>query len=166
LVAQLTKAPFTTNVAAHGWEQETQDILYRDAQNAKEPFLALYAHTKGAAVQTEMNELWRKVMTRFTIGQWTIAISELAHNVGAVGCFWAPFDNGKLVGRAEGTQFFAGTFWWARSDVIAKIGRPDRATRFGAEGWIGRITTIDPPYEIRDIFSVPLDVDSLRPYAI
>ena len=162
LVAGLTPRPFTMNVASSGWEQETQDVLYRDAVDATEPFLALYAHTKGASSPSEMNDVWRAVMTLHTVRRWRTAIAAIKDNVGAAGCFWAPFENGRLLGITQGTPYFAGTFWWARSDAIAKIGPPHRVNRYGAEGWIGSVTTLPAPYEVSCLFDAPLSVPVLR----
>jgi len=165
LVRHLTRRPFTSNVASVGWEQETQDVLYRNATEAAEPFLALYAHTKGASSQTEINELWRYIMTRHTVRNWKHAIGAIRGNVAAAGCFWAPFDNGRLIGHAGGTQYFAGTFWWARSDAIARIGPPDRSVRYDAESWIGKITKLSKPFEVACLFDAPLELGSLRRHA-
>ncbi|HVX99069.1 MAG TPA: hypothetical protein VHA55_04685 [Pseudorhodoplanes sp.] len=164
LVSSLA-GPFTANVAARGWEQETQDILWADACRVRPPFLALYAHTKGASSDTEINMHWRRLMTRHTILGWKRAVQSLRGPVGAAGCFWAPFDNGRLIGRAEGTQYFAGNFWWARSEAIAALGPPGRGDRFDAELWIGGITRPPHDYRIACLFDAPLTVEELRPHA-
>jgi hypothetical protein len=164
-VGKQTRRKFTTSSAPSGWEQETQDVLYRDAVEAKEPFLALYAHTKGASSQTEINEHWRTLMTRYTVNRWKNAVATIKGNIGAAGSFWAPFDNGRQVGRPEGTQYFAGTFWWARSDALAQIGPPERDDRFGAERWIGKITKPPLNFGVAKLFDAQLTVETLRHYA-
>jgi hypothetical protein len=152
-VADLAGRAFEENTAATGWEQETLDVLYHDAVAAAEPFLVLYAHTKGAANQTEFNRLWRIIMTRHTVTRWKQAVAAFEGPIGAAGCFWAPFKD---------TRFFGGNFWWARSEAIASIGRPDRKDRFGAEGWIGKITLLPKPYGIFPLFNAPLNLPSLQ----
>lgn len=150
--------------AESGWEQETQDCLYEDALNSNEPFLALYAHTKGSYSPSSLNEVWRKVMTRYTVWEWKQAVSRLNGKVGAAGCFWAPFHNGVDLGLLEGTQYFAGTFWWVRSQAIAAIGRPTRNSRYDAETWIGLIRETHPPFEVACLLDVPLTIRSLSRY--
>lgn len=152
-IADLAGRKFEENASATGWEQETQDMLHRDAVMAKRPFLALYAHTKGAANPTELNRLWRIIMTRYTVTRWREAVATFDGRIGAAGCFWAPFKD---------TRFFAGNFWWARSDAIASIGPPDRTDRFGAEGWIGRVTVLTRPYGVYALFNAPLTLPSLQ----
>jgi hypothetical protein len=159
---RLTSHKFVVSTAEFGWEQETQDYLYRDAVDAKTPFIALYAHTKGAANTTEINRVWRVLMTRHTTLHWKRAVAALTGDVGASGCFWAPFNNGRAVNSEREMQFFAGNFWWARSEAIAAIGRPDRNDRYDAERWIGKITKLAEPYRIACLFDAALDVDVLR----
>ena len=159
---RLTSFRFTFTSAETGWEQETQDVLYNDAANAKVPFVALYAHTKGSANPSEINRVWRALMTRHTAFDWRRAVAVLTGDVGASGCFWAPFDNGRAIGAKRDTQYFAGNFWWARSEAIAAIGPPDRHDRYEAERWIGNITKLAEPYQIVCLFDAPLELDVLR----
>jgi len=159
-VSRLTRS-FSSNAAPSGWEQETQDFLYRDAREAKRPFLALYAHTKGASDRSEINEVWRKIMTRYTVRDWRNAVASVTGHVGAAGCFWAPFDNGRLVGEGE-MPFFAGTFWWAKSEAIAEIGPPERVDRYDAERWIGKIIKLPQPYNIRCLYETLLELNNLQ----
>lgn len=151
--------------AEFGYEQETQDYLYSDAVEAVEPFLVLYAHTKGASDRSPINEVWRKAMTRYCVYRWvpTVELLETSDNV-AAGCFWAPFNNGRDLGIDGGTQYFAGTFWWAKSEVIAEIGPPERLSRFGAEAWIGKAVT-EQGLRVENLLNAPLTVSSLRAYA-
>jgi hypothetical protein len=152
-VADLAGRTFEENVSTSGWEQETLDVLHRDAVAAPHPFLVLYAHTKGAANQTEINRLWRIIMTRHTVTRWKQAIAAIEGPIGAAGCFWAPFKD---------TRFFGGNFWWARSEAIASIGPAGRRDRFDAEAWIGKITTLPRPYGVFPLFNAPLTVPSLQ----
>ncbi len=166
LVAQILRhRAFTTNVAPSGWEQETQDVLFRDAAASPKPFLALYAHTKGAWSQNDINEHWRAIMTLHTVRNWRPATGAITDDIGAAGCFWAPFRNGRDIGSADGTRYFAGNFWWARSDAIAKIGLPERANRFDAERWIGKITSLGEPFGVANLFDAPLTVQSLARFS-
>lgn len=121
-----------------GWEQETQDKLYEDAQVATENFKVFYAHTKGAAHQGRDNDAWRRIMTKVNVGQWKRAVA-LLDDYDAVGALWISDGSpqiwgGQTIGKRG---FFAGTFWWANSDYIKVLGYPPRECRFDAEGWVG-----------------------------
>lgn len=157
---------FSWNTAPEGFEQETQDVLWRDCVEAVTPFHVLYGHTKGAWSQSTINEVWRRAMVRSTVKKWKRAVSKLEGNIGAAGPFWAPFNNGVDLGITTGTQYFAGTFWWAKSEAIAKIGPPERSSRWGAESWIGKITTLPEPYDVFNLLDVPLTVQTLRPHSL
>lgn len=161
-IKRLVAKKHSISVSATGWEQQTLDLLYRDAVRAREPFIALYAHTKGAWAANDLNVLWRQTMTRHTVERWKSAVSMIDGQTGAVGCFWAPFDNGRSIGVPRDTQYFAGNFWWARSDAIAAIGPPQRNNRYDAERWIGTITKLPTPYRIRCLFDAPLTLEALR----
>lgn len=161
LVRQLWPREFTSNEAANGWEQETLDVLHADACSADAPFLALYAHTKGAWNPDPVNPPWRVIMTRETVTKWREATATIKGNVAACGCFWAPFDNGRIFNIEGGTQYFAGNFWWAKSQAIARLNRPERINRFDSEKWIGGVTRANPPYDIAVLFDCPLDLPDL-----
>ena len=160
--------PMPWSIAAlkdSGYEQETQDVLYHDAEVADEPFLALYAHSKGSSDRSAINEVWRKAMTRYCVYKWLKPTTILRYSDRvAAGCFWAPFNNGRDLNIEEGTQYFAGTFWWAKSETIKQLGPPGRESRFGAEAWMGKaVTVLNQP--IHNLLDVPLTVEALMAYS-
>ena len=164
LLAEIVPRQYTVSHSLNGWEQATQKYLYADAVDSYEPFLALYAHTKGASDRSPINEVWRKAMTRTCVYQWMKAVAILeSTDAVAAGPLWAPFNNGLDLGITEGTQYFAGTFWWAKSEAIAAIGPPETESRFGAEAWIGKVVT-ELGLPIRNLLNVKLEIDSLRPF--
>src|SRR5262249_49741334 len=99
-----------------GWEQVTLAEIRKDAQTLDEPFLALYCHTKGAHRPTAANARWRQAMTTALAADWK-RCTELLTEDGrdSVGCHRAM--------SSEGVPFYAGNFWWARSEVLR--GLPD-----------------------------------------
>jgi len=114
-----------------GWEHMTLNVLYEDATVAS-PFYAVYGHTKGAGYPAEINDYWRKVMDKYTIGMWKSCHLALLNGYYAVGPFW----NQYMIGQ---TPYFAGNFWWARSEAIAELGPVPDNSRYEAEVWIGRV---------------------------
>ncbi len=113
--------------AKEGWEQETQDALYR--YSLDHDGYVLYAHTKGASNPVPIQDPWRRSMTRFTVYEWRECV-ELLGAYDAVGCHW-------LDGR-----FFGGTFWWTHLALIRELGAPKRDHRYDAENWIGTYPNI------------------------
>ena len=129
--------------ANHGWEQLTQNKLYKFAQVNDGNIL--YAHTKGGFNVTEQNVNWRKSMTYFNVIKWKDCIEKLS-DFDAVGCHWHDFSGQSpphLGGPHVGQRWFAGTFWWSKLNKIREIGHgPTMQTRWDAEVWIGQIPNI------------------------
>lgn len=126
-----------------GWEQITQDKMYEDCLAAEKPFKVLYAHTKGAANVSDINDAWREIMTDTTVCRWQEAV-DLLDSHDAVGALWLLDSRGSAKGGISVGRrgFFAGTFWWANSTYIADLGYPRRTCRWDAEGWIGESARI------------------------
>ncbi len=106
-----------------GWEQETLQVLHQDAKNLQ-PFSAFYAHTKGAAFPTNINNSWREDMLQHNIGKWRKA-SSLLNQYDAVGIYWM-----------EHLNFFAGNFFWSNSEFLANLPECGTENRHLAESWI------------------------------
>lgn len=116
-----------------GWEQETQDKIYDFAQN-NEGYV-LYAHTKNAVTINPLHIAWRKSMTYHTVIIWKDVIKHLDEGCCAVGSHYLEGGN-ENVKTVSG--FFAGTFWWTHLKYVRNFPeKPDRNSRYGAEGWIG-----------------------------
>lgn len=121
---------FSIVEAREGWEHLTLDQMYQDATETE--FYAVYGHTKGAAYPAEINTYWRRVMDKYTIRDWRNAVKKLEGHFHAVGPFWNQYMEGQ-------TPYFAGNFWWARSEAIAELGKVPDTSRYEAEVWIGRV---------------------------
>ena len=113
---------------SEGWEQVTQrlikDISHLDGK-------VLYAHTKGAWNNTEVNPNWRREMTKYNVTEWRTCIEDL-NTFDCVGIHWM-----YPVNLPDGTPFFAGNFWWANLYHIRKLDYPKLNHRYQAEEWLG-----------------------------
>lgn len=119
--------------ALAGDEQVTQLKLHEFALN--NDGYVLYTHTKGASRQDGVNELWRRSMYYYNVGQWELAVQKLDEGFDAVGQHWM-FPT-KAHPEHVGSPFFGGTTWWTSLEHIRKIGPPPMGSRYHAEGWIG-----------------------------
>lgn len=109
-----------------GWEQITQNKLHDFAQNHEGR--VLYAHTKGAANKSILNDSWRRSMCFYNVVNWRKSSSLLSQH-DAVGCHWlSDWDN----------FFFGGNYWWANLSYIRQLPKPSDESRFHAEVWIGQ----------------------------
>lgn len=133
-----------------GWEQETQDKIFEFAQN--NDGYVLYGHTKNAVTINPLHIAWRKSMTYHTVILWKEAVRHLNEGACAVGSHYLEGGN-EHVKTVSG--FFAGTFWWTHLKYIRNFPeKADRATRYGAEGWIGllkpTVEQMGEPFKIYD----------------
>lgn len=117
--------------AETGWEQVTLEKLYEFSK--LDNGAIFYAHTKGAWSRSELAKRWRVSMTHDTVTRWRECLTAL-ESFDATGPYWikSPAEEHK-----EHHHFFAGNFWWARSDYIRQLEPVRMDTRFRAEGWIG-----------------------------
>jgi hypothetical protein len=114
-----------------GWEQVTLRKLHTWAkQNTAKVF---YAHTKGAWSNSNFATQWRLSMTEDTVTRWQECVKGL-DEAQCVGPFWISSVDERHAGHK---YFFAGNFWWARTDYLATLPRLKNEHRFQAEGWIG-----------------------------
>lgn len=99
----------------------------------------LYVHTKGAYHPWPQNDQWRERMTGELLGNWRAHVQALeCHDTS--GQFWrSPEDE---PGEVPWGPHYAGNFWWARSEYLARLpelpvltGDEDRGL---AETWISK----------------------------
>jgi hypothetical protein len=117
--------------ADEGWEQVTLNKLRDFCQT--DDGVVLYAHTKGAWSQSELAKVWRVSMTHDVVTRWRECVYAL-EKVQCAGPFWLRSD---MPEHSEHESFFAGNFWWARSDYVRTLEPVGLENRFQAEGWIG-----------------------------
>jgi hypothetical protein len=116
---------------ATGWEQVTLTALHDFAQT--DDGAIFYAHTKGAWSQSELARQWRVSMTHDTVTRWPECVTAL-QSVEAAGPYWLKSWEPE---HADHDYFFAGNFWWARSDYVRRLDPVGVDNRFQAEGWVG-----------------------------
>lgn len=120
----------TTEIPTLKWMQEWIQT-HRD-------WSVLYFHIKGVSQpHDEFRQHHRHVMEKAVITNWRICVADLDRGYDAVGTNLVhPIKRPALPGR-----FFAGNFWWARSDYLLKLPRlPETwswASRCAAEMWVG-----------------------------
>jgi hypothetical protein len=117
--------------AETGWEQVTLNALHDFAQT--DAGAIFYAHTKGAWSQTELARQWRVSMTHDTVTRWQECVQALTM-VHVAGPFWLKSRDPE---HQNHDHFFAGNFWWARSDYVRALDPVGVENRYQAEGWIG-----------------------------
>ena len=117
--------------AVEGWEQVTLNKLHDFCQT--DDGAVLYAHTKGAWSRDELARVWRVSMTHDVVTRWRECVHGLA-KVQAAGPFWLKSWEPE---HANHESFFAGNFWWARSDYVRTLEPVGLENRFQAEGWVG-----------------------------
>lgn len=100
----------------------------------------LYAHTKGASDQSELNVLWRRSMLDLVVRDRRFCESEIyKRGYDAVGTnFLTPEEYQGIVT----SPFFGGNFWVATARYLRTLPTPPTRTRdnhgrFDAESWIG-----------------------------
>jgi hypothetical protein len=72
-------------------------------------------------------------MIRDTVTAWRDCVNALGL-VQAAGSYWLRSD---MPEHHDHKFFFAGNYWWARSDYVRTLEPVGVETRFQAEGWIG-----------------------------
>lgn len=117
-----------------GWEQVTQIKMWEFCQHSDGAIL--YAHSKGAYNVSDVNTRWRRSMTYWDVIRWKDAVEKLKTH-GAYGCHWIqPLLDG-MPEHKKGNWMFAGTFWWARCELMKGFMKPPLTHRHEAEGYMG-----------------------------
>lgn len=102
----------------------------------------LYFHSKGATNSEDQFRIkWRRCMMRNLVIAWQRCVNDLERGYESVGCHW----HTDMYRRS----YWAGTFWWARSEflqtvpsittqpTVIKEGIASLNARYEAEVWIG-----------------------------
>ena len=135
VVSLLQENGIKCTIVAHantGWEQVTLNHLWLKAKTHKNDIF-LYCHTKGAANISELNETWRRGMTRKLVVEWERCVYALEQSYSTVGCHYYS-DNPD-----NPNPFWGGNFWWATGAHINLLNVCGNTRRHEAESWIGTI---------------------------
>jgi|GEM_PF-2274809 hypothetical protein len=117
--------------------------LARDWALVNPDGMVLYAHAKGSANLSPVQEAWRESMTIDVITRWRECIAQLSAGYDVAGAHWLDpvvYPNMLIATQANGgsqTPFFGGNFWWATAAYLISLPVPSALTRWGAERWIG-----------------------------
>lgn len=117
-----------------GWEQVTLAALKR--HSAVHDGYLLYAHTKSAHDQQEINLGWRKDMCYQNVIRWRECVTALDDGFDIVGAHYID-DRPKFEGM--GHRFFGGNYWWANSRHVRRLPPLLYDSRWCAEFWIGEV---------------------------
>lgn len=130
-----------------GWEQETQIPMWEFCQH--NDGIVFYAHSKGSYNDSEVNTRWRRSMTYWNVIRYTDAIDRLKEKeCDTYGCHWI-YPVISMPEHKLGNPMYAGTFWWAKCDLVRTFMRPPLTHRHEAEGWIG-YKYIEKPWRLWD----------------
>lgn len=119
--------------AVDGWEQVTQIRMWEFCQT--HDGLMLYAHSKGASNPSDVNIRWRRSMTYWNVVRWQDCVNKLTE-YDTVGCHWI-YPLLSMPEHAIGNPMYAGTFFWAKCELLRTFMKPPLTHRHEAEGWIG-----------------------------
>jgi hypothetical protein len=100
----------------------------------------LYLHVKGASHKAGGPvDAWRDFLCAGVLGRWRDCVAALDDGCDAAGNEWYGHGEGALWRRVwglDGLDFlphFAGNFWWARADYVARLDPPPLCVRHDAE---------------------------------
>lgn len=113
----------------YGYEQVTLSWLHGTVQDQEGCYY--YAHTKGAGYANDLQKPWRRTLEYGCSVHWGECVGALRNGMDCAGVIF--LNDVKWNPR----PFFAGNFWWARSDFLKNLPPISYATRFEAEVWIG-----------------------------
>lgn len=129
--------------AEKGWEQLTLRAAHAHAR--KTDGFTFYAHTKGAANPSRLQEAWRRSMTCALLGgvhgdrcnalQSHLASLAIAYDL--VCCHWLTADQYPEVVVDTPFPMVGGNFWLARNDFLRDLPPVANRARHDAEAWIG-----------------------------
>jgi hypothetical protein len=99
----------------------------------------LYLHVKGASHPPGSVDRWRAFLCAGVLGRWRDCVAALDAGHDAAGNEWYGPDREALWRRVWGLggldllPHFAGNFWWARRDYVARLPVQPLTTRWDAE---------------------------------
>lgn len=140
----------------YGWDNGNEYLTLRKLHDWAQHHPdcgVLYAHTKGAYSNTPINRAWRRSLTHQLVAN-AASCARLLETHDLVGAHYLtkydrPFD--------VLAPYFAGNFWWAQSNYLARLARPSDVNRYAAEWWVasGR----NPTPDVVDVYpGFPADI--------
>lgn len=136
---------------SHGLQSRSENLTIVEVENwvrDHPDWYVLYFHSKGATKTDpcfiEHGTKWRQCMMRSCITNWRQCVADLDRGFESVGCHWL-----TKMGSDQSQNYWAGTFFWAKSNFLRTIpsiytrarikmsGISSLESRFEAEAWIG-----------------------------
>lgn len=158
--------PDNAKLIMHGLNSFAENLtlveIEKWVKQNRERALILYAHSKGAthvplSSYAQFAGRWRRCMLQHCLCRWEQCVHDLEHGYEAVGCHWM---TGQGWDRSQ--SYFAGNFFWATSDFLARVpsiylrdriktsGIASPESRYEAEVWLGNA---NPLPRVRDYVS-------------
>lgn len=94
------------------YENETINSMIRVAKESHQKFYGLYIHTKGTTNTGKNQQNWRRDMMYWLVNKYQICTDVLDRGFNTVGIFYVFHYY---------TRHYAGNFFWADSDYLAKL---------------------------------------------
>jgi len=157
--------PPKAEIIMHGLESRAENLTILEIEKFikdHRDWNVLYFHSKGAThTAPDFTDRWRNCMVKNCVTKWFKAVQELeTHD--AVGCHWM-----TGMGNDHSQRYFAGNFWWATSNFLAKLpslhtrgriresGIAALESRWESEVWIGngptpKIKDLEPKHKFNE----------------
>lgn len=121
--------------ADEGFEMVTLAAMHAWSKTADPATPILYCHAKGSFQDYPENHRWRRCMTTELVNGWRECL-RLLNDVDAVGLHWLTPE--EYPDQITGPPMFGGNFWWTTAGYIAALPPVEHASRYCAEGWLGK----------------------------
>jgi hypothetical protein len=133
-------APNKADVVHHGsgatTEIPTMNVIRQWAIEHPDTYV-MYHHSKGVSTPNQQDG-WRRRMEAISVWGWQECFKALQRGYDCAGAHWLTPE--KHPGAIT-SPFFGGTFWWAKTNYLAKLPALPEATwqnRYEAESWVGK----------------------------
>lgn len=114
------------------WEHPTLSLLQRYLKPGQ---AVLYHHSKGVTQPKDaFHHLHRRTMEHYLVWNWRRCVRDLERGYEVAGINLVD----EILRPVLPGRFFAGNFWWARSDWLMKLAKidPNDRNRLTAEWWV------------------------------
>jgi len=123
-------------------QRADEHITLQHMHNAsqEEECYYIYGHTKGAYHTHFSNLVWVRSMIFYNIVGWGKMLEKLENTkIDCAGCFWLTKEEYPEILKfdPDGTPFFGGNFYWAKSSYVKTLPIVPKQDRYKAERWIG-----------------------------
>ncbi len=129
-------APVKTQLHVHGQDDRWEQPTLRALQLWMKPGWAVfYHHSKGVTQPDDpFHHLHRRTMEQHLVWNWRTCVRDLERGYDLAGINLVD----EILRPVLPGRFFAGNFWWARSDWLLRLAKidPNDRDRLSAERWV------------------------------